>query len=572
MMKAASFTMKQKVGKFMGSGKDENSINGMFAKSASQLGFGTSQDDDSKKKTANSSPSPSRRSQAGDEAQTSRPKRKLERPDDFDAEFFVFVPMWEKAIRLGQVLSALVAFSLVMGFFSSLPSSYYKGYIPSLFYLTAVFSFLFSIALFSYHMTPLEIKEKNFGDIPISFKQSFTVGGDALLMMFWFASATQASMWCRACFSDLETYIMPLASRSSCGVFASGAAFAYLTAVLYTITTVFIGSMAYRSVRVFCGYDRDDGTDADQAPRAVPGTRSHRRSLFTIPGRDEDLTHKFSRKPAGTAVAAAGGGAASGRSRSGSAARGGAALSVAIPEEAHVGGGGILGARASVTGGKAIPFFRHNAAHPLTTAVCRQHLSASKALPVDSPVRRLTAMTKKENVWDYPRPPAIEPTSRRLRVELDGVVIADTTRAFRILETSHPPTYYIPLADVKTEYLVSNSRQTFCEWKGSARYYDVKVGTHHIPSRVWYYPSPSSRYAQIKDHVSFYASPFKCFVDGEEVIAQPGDFYGGWMTSDIDVGYWVFFNPLDMNTDPFSIPKMKGGAKGVKGGPGTMFY
>ncbi|KAJ3206381.1 hypothetical protein HDU67_008219 [Dinochytrium kinnereticum] len=126
----------------------------------------------------------------------------------------------------------------------------------------------------------------------------------------------------------------------------------------------------------------------------------------------------------------------------------------------------------------------------------------------------------KESVWDYPRPPAIEPTSRRLRVELDGIVIAETTSAHRVLETSHPPS--------------------------TASYYDVKVNDKVVPSRVWYYSQPTPRFAAIKGSLSFYASPFKCFVDGEEVVPQPGDFYGGWMTSDID-----------------------GGAKGVKGGPGT---
>ncbi|KAI8847254.1 hypothetical protein BC829DRAFT_396803 [Chytridium lagenaria] len=168
-------------------------------------------------------------------------------------------------------------------------------------------------------------------------------------------------------------------------------------------------------------------------------------------------------------------------------------------------------------------------------------------LPTCTIITPFTTMTKRENVWDYPRPPACEPTSRRLRVELDGVVIADTVNAHRVLETSHPPTYYIPIEDVKKEYLVSNSRQTFCEWKGAARYYDVKVNNNIVPSRVWYYPSPSPRFAAIANSVSFYASPFKCFVDDEEVVPQPGDFYGGWMTSDID-----------------------GGKKGVKGGPGTF--
>ncbi|TPX38058.1 hypothetical protein SmJEL517_g00296 [Synchytrium microbalum] len=158
----------------------------------------------------------------------------------------------------------------------------------------------------------------------------------------------------------------------------------------------------------------------------------------------------------------------------------------------------------------------------------------------------MTTAIKKESVWDYPRPPAIEPTRHHLKVLLDGIVLADTTHAYRILETSHPPTYYIPPSDVKMEYFKQNARSTFCEWKGAARYYDVVVNGKTINSRVWFYPQPSSKYAALKDHLSFYATPFDCYVDDERVQAQDGDFYGGWVTSWID-----------------------GGKKGMKGGPGT---
>ncbi|KAL7006305.1 hypothetical protein EMMF5_004191 [Cystobasidiomycetes sp. EMM_F5] len=154
--------------------------------------------------------------------------------------------------------------------------------------------------------------------------------------------------------------------------------------------------------------------------------------------------------------------------------------------------------------------------------------------------------SSKESVWKYPRPPALERTSRHLRVvSVDAagkdVILADTQNAYRVLETSHPPTYYIPPTDCNMTILRMNARHTFCEWKGSASYYDLDG----VQSRIWTYTNPSSRFNEIKDYLSFYVGPWKCFVDGEEVKAQPGDFYGGWMTSDID-----------------------GGSKGVKGGPG----
>ncbi|KAJ1561090.1 hypothetical protein HK405_004959, partial [Cladochytrium tenue] len=154
-----------------------------------------------------------------------------------------------------------------------------------------------------------------------------------------------------------------------------------------------------------------------------------------------------------------------------------------------------------------------------------------------------TAAAPRENVWDYPRPPALQPTSRRLRVFLNGTLVAETTRALRVLETSHPPTYYFPPADVaaaasadqKCHVVEVPGKSSFCEWKGVASYYDVEVpGTEPVRARVWAYKSPSPRFAPIAGYLSFYASPFECYVDDELVLPQPGDFYGGWMTSDID--------------------------------------
>lgn len=141
---------------------------------------------------------------------------------------------------------------------------------------------------------------------------------------------------------------------------------------------------------------------------------------------------------------------------------------------------------------------------------------------------------KKESVWDYPRPPRIEPVKKRIRVMFNGVLIADTNRAYRILETSHPPTYYIPPEDVSLSFLMSSRHSTFCEFKGMAVYWTLKVGERTSENAAWSYPLPSARYLKLKNHISFYASRVdECYVDEEKVAAQSGDFYGGWITSEI---------------------------------------
>ena len=140
-----------------------------------------------------------------------------------------------------------------------------------------------------------------------------------------------------------------------------------------------------------------------------------------------------------------------------------------------------------------------------------------------------------ESVWDYPRPPGVEPSTRRIRVVLGDVTVADTTRALRVLETSHPPVYYIPPEDVRREYLRPSRRQTYCEFKGQASYYDLVVGEREVRDAAWYYPEPDSRFAAIRDHLAFYPGRVDaCFVDEEQVVAQAGDFYGGWVTAEIE--------------------------------------
>jgi uncharacterized protein (DUF427 family) len=139
-----------------------------------------------------------------------------------------------------------------------------------------------------------------------------------------------------------------------------------------------------------------------------------------------------------------------------------------------------------------------------------------------------------ESVWDYPRPPRVEPTSKRIRVIFNGVTIADTTRALRVLETSHPPSYYIPQHDIKMEHFTAIPRKTFCEFKGTASYWTIKVNNQEAVSAAWSYANPSKGYEAIKDHLAFYPGKMDaCYVNEEKVTPQAGDFYGGWITSDI---------------------------------------
>jgi uncharacterized protein (DUF427 family) len=139
-----------------------------------------------------------------------------------------------------------------------------------------------------------------------------------------------------------------------------------------------------------------------------------------------------------------------------------------------------------------------------------------------------------ESVWDYPRPPRVERTPRRIRVVLGGEVIADSVRAHRVLETSHPPVYYVPLEDVVDGALVPVEGSTFCEWKGAASYYDVLGGGRRVPRGAWTYRDPAEGYEAIRDAVAFYPAPMDaCYVDDERVEPQPGGFYGGWVTSDL---------------------------------------
>ena len=141
----------------------------------------------------------------------------------------------------------------------------------------------------------------------------------------------------------------------------------------------------------------------------------------------------------------------------------------------------------------------------------------------------------RENVQEYPRPPALQPVADQLRVLLNGTEIASTRAGFRVLETHHPPSYYIPPGDIRPGALRPASGRTFCEWKGFARYFDVISGDRVEARAAWAYPDPTEGFHAIADYVSFYPGRMEaCYVGDVRVIPQPGDFYGGWVTPNLD--------------------------------------
>jgi uncharacterized protein (DUF427 family) len=149
-----------------------------------------------------------------------------------------------------------------------------------------------------------------------------------------------------------------------------------------------------------------------------------------------------------------------------------------------------------------------------------------------------------ESVWDYPRPPRVERVVSRVTVVHGGQVVADSVRCWRVLETSHPPVYYVPRDDISDAVLEVGAGRSYCEFKGVATYWDLVVGDVRVPQAGWSYEHPVPGYVEITGAVAFYPGRVdECRVDGELVRSQEGDFYGGWITADI--------------TGPF------------KGGPGT---
>jgi len=162
--------------------------------------------------------------------------------------------------------------------------------------------------------------------------------------------------------------------------------------------------------------------------------------------------------------------------------------------------------------------------------------SAARYLPLLTSVARLARTRCIESVWSYPRPPAVEPCPRRVTIEHGGELIADSRRAVRVVETSHPPTIYLPPEDVQMELLEpSAARGSVCEWKGRADYLDLVTRAGRETAVAWRYREPAPGYAALRDFTAFYPGRLDaCWLDDERVLAQPGDFYGGWVTRDLE--------------------------------------
>jgi len=147
--------------------------------------------------------------------------------------------------------------------------------------------------------------------------------------------------------------------------------------------------------------------------------------------------------------------------------------------------------------------------------------------PVPDPV-----LPGQESAWSYPRPAIAQRCSSLILIEHRGLIVARTRHAIRVLETSHPPSYYIPPDEIASGVLRASAARSFCEWKGTARFWNVKVDGDLLREAGWSYSDPTSSFAILRDHVSFYAGLFdRCSVDGETVTPQSGAFYGGWITS-----------------------------------------
>jgi uncharacterized protein (DUF427 family) len=139
-----------------------------------------------------------------------------------------------------------------------------------------------------------------------------------------------------------------------------------------------------------------------------------------------------------------------------------------------------------------------------------------------------------ESVWDYPRPPRVERVERRVTIELGGERIVDTSDVVRVLETSHPPVYYLPIDAFAPGALIPAAGSSFCEFKGAARYFDVHGGDRTAPRTAWTYPAPAPGFDVLAGRVAVHPAPMDtCTIGGEVVTPQPGGFYGGWVTADL---------------------------------------
>jgi uncharacterized protein (DUF427 family) len=161
-------------------------------------------------------------------------------------------------------------------------------------------------------------------------------------------------------------------------------------------------------------------------------------------------------------------------------------------------------------------------------------IESDRMKPLLTKPRREKLGPGQESVWDYPRPPRLERVTDTLRVVFANETIAETSHGYRVLETSHPPVYYIPPSDVRWEWVVEVPGQSYCEFKGVARYWSLDVRGKRSERAAWSYPDPTERFRVIKNFLAFYASRVDCcFVGDDRVLPQEGDFYGGWITSQI---------------------------------------
>jgi uncharacterized protein (DUF427 family) len=138
-----------------------------------------------------------------------------------------------------------------------------------------------------------------------------------------------------------------------------------------------------------------------------------------------------------------------------------------------------------------------------------------------------------ESVWDYPRPPRLQRDGRRVVVRAGDVVVAESTRALRVLETASPPTFYLPPEDVATARLRAARGSSRCEWKGAARYWDLVLPDERLEACAWSYADPFPGFAPIRGWFSFYPARLECCVGDARVAPQPGGFYGGWITPEL---------------------------------------
>lgn len=139
-----------------------------------------------------------------------------------------------------------------------------------------------------------------------------------------------------------------------------------------------------------------------------------------------------------------------------------------------------------------------------------------------------------ESVWDYPRPPTLEPLTQHLEVIFAGITVARTTQALRVIETAGAPVYYFPPDDVRMDLLSRSEQTSFCEWKGTARYWSLSAGGRSAEDAAWSYPEPDEGFGTIADYIAFYPAKMDtCMIDGESAKPQPGGFYGGWITKRI---------------------------------------